>query len=131
MPAPFKIIAIDFDGTLVEHKYPDIGEEVPYARRVLRRLLHAEHKLILWTMRDGEKLHAAQRWCLERNITLWGINSNPQQSWSMSPKAYAHLYIDDAALGCPLTYPTDGRPFVDWWKVEEILIRERYLDKVI
>lgn len=53
------IIAVDFDGTIVEHKYPAIGEEIPYAFVVLRELQEAGHKLILWTFRDGEYLNDA------------------------------------------------------------------------
>jgi hypothetical protein len=122
------IIAIDFDGTLVEHRYPKIGEEVPHAVRVCRRLIVAGHQLILWTMRDGQKLIEAERWCEEHNITLWALNKNPQQEiWSQSPKAYAQLYIDDAAINCPLTYPLDARPYVDWEAVEALLTRHRFL----
>lgn len=121
------ILAIDFDGTLVEHRYPQIGEEVPDAVRVCRRLLIAGHQLILWTMRAGVELDQAREWCEHRGIALWGVNSNPEQHWSKSPKAYAQLYIDDAALGCPLTYPLDARPYVDWKAVEALLTRHRFL----
>lgn len=117
------IIGIDFDGTLVEHKYPLIGNEVPNAVSVCHRLHSKGHKLILWTMRDDIALLEAVEWCNDRNITLWGINRNPEQSWSKSPKAYCQLYIDDAALGCPLIAPLVGRPYVNWAGVEDLLIR--------
>lgn len=113
------IIAVDFDGTLCEHKYPDIGREVPGAFAVLKELQAAGHRLILWTMRcdspkEGPVLTDAVRWCADRGVTFWGINCNPEQhTWSKSPKQYAHVYIDDAALGCPLVFGK-GRPFVDW-----------------
>lgn len=118
------IIAIDFDGTLVKHNYPDIGEEVPGAVSVCQRLISAGHQLILWTMRDGQQLIDAVAWCRDHNIQLWAANCNPDQDWSRSPKAYAQLYIDDAALGCPLIYPLDSRPYVDWEAVET-LMKER------
>jgi len=123
------IIAIDFDGTLAEHKFPDIGNEVPGAFAVLKDLQAAGHKLILWTMRndreskEGPVLTQAVEWCRERDIEFWGVNTNPDQhSWTQSPKAYAQIYIDDAALGCPLreSFGVD-RPMVDWAKVREHL----------
>lgn len=58
------------------------------------------------------------------------INDNPEQlSWSLSRKVYAHLYIDDAALGCPLIAVAGGRPYVDWVEVRKYLVREKWLSK--
>lgn len=115
------IIAIDFDGTCVTHEYPLVGKDVPNAVNVLKKLNACNIKLILWTMRSGDKLIDAKNWFREREIELWGINENPTQKvWTDSPKAYAKLYIDDAALGCPLSYIVD-RPYVDWYRVETIL----------
>lgn len=110
------IAAIDFDGTLVEHMYPQIGAEVEGAFEWLDRLQSAGVKLILWTMRDGGTLAEAVEFCAERGIVFWGVNSNPgQHTWSASPKQYAHVYVDDAAAGCPLrTRPGSRRAFVDW-----------------
>lgn len=124
-----QIIAVDFDGTCVYHEFPKVGADVPGAVKVLRRIRANGVKLILWTMRsdteEGAYLTDAVNWFKERGIELWGINENPEQkSWTDSPKAYAPLYIDDAALGCPLDYGGDGyggRPFVDWPEVERIL----------
>lgn len=121
------IIGIDFDGTLVTHKFPDIGDEVSCAVSVCHRLHSRGHRLILWTMRDSHHLRAAVEWCNERNISLWGINKNPGQTWTTSPKAYCQFYIDDAALGCPLIRPRDGRPYVDWLAIEKLLIVEGIL----
>lgn len=118
------IIAIDFDGTLVEHKYPDIGNESPYAFQALRHLIEKGHRLILWTMRDGETLKEAVKFCEERGVFFWGVNSNPEQSsWSNSPKAFANLYIDDAAIGVPLRLAREAgvRPVVDWECVVKLL----------
>jgi hypothetical protein len=72
----------------------------------------------------GNYLTDAVNWFKENSIKLYGINVNPSQtSWTKSPKAYGQLYIDDAALGCPLLYNPEisDRPFVDWTKVEEML----------
>ncbi len=114
-------IAIDFDGTIVAHEFPDIGEEVPGAFEWMKKFQEAGCNLILWTMRSdgqevGEVLTHAVEYCRERGIEFFGVNQNPKQDWSTSPKAYAHVYIDDAAFGCPLREnpKMGGRPFVDW-----------------
>lgn len=125
------IIAVDFDGTCVTHEYPKVGRDVG-ATPVLRDLVAKGHRLILWTMRsDGREdgsnpLSDAVKWFEERNLPLFGINSNPEQSsWTGSPKAYAQIYIDDAALGCPLLPGLPGeRPFVDWRAIRSMLLPE-------
>jgi hypothetical protein len=116
-------ICVDFDGTVVYHKYPKVGEDVPYAVKVLNRLVAKGHKIILFTMRSGNYLTEAVLWYHEKRISLYGINTNPdQKKWTASPKAYGNVYIDDAALGAPLIYPKDGsRPYVDWKGVEKLL----------
>ena len=117
------IIGIDFDGTCVTHDYPRIGKEIG-AIEVLKRLVEAGHKLILNTMRSGKELQDAVNWFNENGIELYGANENPtQKRWTQSPKVYAHLYIDDAALGCPLRMNSDlsERPFVDWEVVSFLL----------
>ena len=117
------IIAVDFDGTCVEHDYPDVGMDVDGAVEVLKALRAKGHRLILFTMRSGSKLDAAVRWFKEHKIELWGVNRNPEQSeWTTSPKVHADIYIDDSALGCPIIY-IDGvrRPVVNWRKVREQL----------
>lgn len=122
------ILGIDFDGTIVGHEFPDIGPDIPEAIDYLRQFTAAGARLILWTMRDGEHLASAVRYLEEKGVELWGINSNPDQGhWSGSPKAYAHLYIDDAALGVPLCYEQlDGgknsRPFVNWKEVGPMVL---------
>lgn len=117
------VIAIDFDGTCVEHDYPDVGLDVEGAVDVLRALTAKGHRLVLYTMRSGAKLDAATRWFKERKIELWSINHNPEQAeWTESIKVYADYYIDDAALGCPIMF-IDGvrRPVVNWSKVRTLL----------
>ena len=130
-----KVIAIDFDGTCVTHEYPEIGKDIG-AIPVLKRIVESGGRLILWTMRsDGRDsldkrgivqhknpLSDAIRWFEENGIPLYGIQRNPtQDEWTRSPKAYAHIYIDDAALGCPLIKIDGSRPFVDWKTVERML----------
>lgn len=123
------IIAVDFDGTCVEHDYPAVGLDVEGAAETLRALNKRGHRLILYTMRSGAKLEAAQRWFKQHNIELWSVNRNPEQEeWTESPKVYAHYYIDDSALGCPIMF-IDGvrRPVVNWAKVREQLEYNRVL----
>lgn len=125
-----KIIAVDFDGTLCEHRFPEIGIENPHAFDWLSRFQKAGAKLILYTMRSDKRsngvsaeghpatrdyLSEAVEWCRARGMLFWGVNENPEQkSWTDSPKVYAHRYIDDAAHGCPLRESGDGRPMADW-----------------
>ena len=146
---------IDFDGTCIKHAFPKIGEDIG-AVPVLKKLVAAGHKLILFTMRsndiieteDGIKtntyLSDAIDWFKQNDIELYGVQKNPtQHMWTSSPKSHAEIMIDDSALGCPLKYdyievPTtteiermvfgetkkvvNGRPYVDWVKIEEILV---------
>lgn len=111
------IYAIDFDGTMVTHEYPNVGKDIG-AAPVIRELINRGHKVILFTMRHGKTLTDAINWCTDNGIVLWAANVNPEQhTWSESRKVYAHVYIDDAALGCPLIFPDEGRPYVDWGRV--------------
>lgn len=117
------IIAVDFDGTCVEHDYPSVGIDVEGAVEVLRAIVAKRHRLILFTMRSGSKLDDAVKWFRDRKIELWGINENPEQrEWTSSPKVYADLYIDDSAIGCPIRF-IDGvrHPVVNWSKIKSIL----------
>lgn len=123
------IIAVDFDGTVVTHAYPEIGEDAG-AVPVLRELTRNGCGLILLTMRSGHLLDKAVEWFRNNDIPLYGVNANPaQKSWTTSPKVYADLYIDDSALGCPLRF-IDGvkRPVADWVRIREQLVREGFLD---
>ncbi len=114
-------ICVDFDGTVVDHRYPYLGDPVPLAVDWLQRWAELGAQLILFTMRsDGDNgqdlLQDAVKYLAENDIPLFGINHNPDQaSWTSSPKAYGHIYIDDAAFGCPLVHPpTFNKPCVDW-----------------
>lgn len=119
------IIALDFDGVCVADDYPKIGPDIG-AVPVLLEMAARGHKLILYTIRSGQALRDAENWFKAYGIPLFGINRNPiQWRFSTSPKVYAHLYIDDHALGCPLKSDpaVSGKPFVDWDKVRAILFR--------
>jgi len=117
------IIAVDFDGTCVTHEYPNVGKEIG-APQVLKKITDAGHKIILFTMRSGKELQDAVNWFKQNNIPLFGVNENPtQHTWTASPKPYAHMYIDDAAFGCPLIFNDEISPrgYVNWQIVESTL----------
>ena len=113
------IIAIDFDGTLVEHKYPEIGREIPFAFETLRRLQQDKHRLILWTVREGRLLDEALAFCRERGIEFYAVNRDyPEEEKGAnrhySRKLKADLFIDDRNLG--------GLP--DWGTIYEMVTRK-------
>lgn len=137
------IIGIDFDGTCVKHAFPAIGDDIG-AVPVLKELVDKGHKLILFTMRSdiddpkssdynihpegGEYLTDAVNWFKKNGIPLYGINENPDQSsWTTSPKPYCHVYIDDAALGCPLIQEPNQRAYVDWYTVWKWLKEDKII----
>ena len=114
-------IGLDFDGTVVTHEYPNMGKEVPHCIDTLKRIASEGGKLILITMRSGRSLAEAVDYLNDRDIPLYGINNNPQQQfYSRSPKIYANVYIDDAALGCPLIYSDlSDNAYVNWLEVQQ------------
>lgn len=114
-------ICIDFDGTIVDHRFPEIGPPVPGAVDWMLKWQQAGARLILFTMRSdggkmGDALSRAVVYLKQNGIEFYGVNKNPTQvHWTSSPKAYGQLYIDDAAFGCPLIQPEGfQRPCVNW-----------------
>ncbi|WP_421918799.1 BT0820 family HAD-type phosphatase [Marinifilum sp.] len=96
------IIAVDFDGTIVQHKYPQIGGEIPFAIQSLLELQKEGHQLILWTYRTGELLDEAVDFCENKGLEFYAVNKNyPEEEFdeSISRKIYADLYIDDRNIG--------------------------------
>ncbi len=98
-------IAVDFDGTIVEHRYPEIGDELPFAIDTLKMLIKDRHKVILWTVREGKLLDDAVNWCRERGVEFYAINreypeettkSNPHFSRKLSS---VDVWIDDRNVG--------------------------------
>lgn len=122
------MIAVDFDGTCVTHRYPGIGDDIG-AVPILKALVEAGHKLILLTMRGGTELTDAVGWFGENEIPLWDANNNREQGlWTDSRKVYANLYIDDSGLGTPLVGGSHyTRPYVDWRKVKRLLVEQGIL----
>lgn len=96
-------IAVDFDGTIVEHKYPDIGREIPFATATLRMLIKEQHQLILWTVREGQLLKDALDWCHERGVDFWAVNRDfPEENLennNYTRKIKVDYFIDDRNIG--------------------------------
>ena len=110
------IIAVDFDGTIVEHRYPSIGTELPFATETLKKLAEEGHRLILWTVREGHLLEDAVNFCRERGLEFYAINKDyPEEEKGrnnhFSRKLKADLWIDDRNLG--------GLP--DWGTIYEMI----------
>ncbi len=96
------IIAIDFDGTIVEYKYPALGKEILFATNTLKMLQKKGHRLILWTYRAGRELDEAVEFCRNRGLEFYAINKNyPEEIFdeSISRKIKADMYIDDMNYG--------------------------------
>ena len=116
------IIAVDFDGTCVTHRFPEVGEDCPGAVKVLKNLASEGHQLVLYTVRSGKYLESAVDWFRDREIPLAGRQYAPGQTdWTQSNKCYANVYIDDAALGAPLLVDSSGKSYIDWSKVEALI----------
>ena len=96
-------IAVDFDGTIVEHRYPEIGREVPFAIDTLKMLARDGHRLILWSVREGALLDEAIAWCRERGVEFYAANKDfPEETTkhdNFSRKLKADLFIDDRNVG--------------------------------
>lgn len=110
------IIAVDFDGTIVEHRYPAIGREIPFAIETLKKLADEQHRLILWTVRKGILLENAINFCHERGLEFYAINRNYpeedlQKNSHISRKLKADVWIDDRNVG--------GLP--DWGIIYEMI----------
>ena len=123
-------IAIDFDGTIVEHRYPRIGKEIPFAIATLKQLQTERHLLVLWTVREGKLLDEAVDFCRKRGLEFYAVNANhPEEEvrndmTSPCRKVVADLYIDDLNVG----------KLPDWGAIYEMINNrwsyERYLNEI-
>lgn len=97
------IIAVDFDGTIVTHEYPNIGKEIPFAIDTLKRLQkEGQHQLIMWSVREGQLLNEAVEYCRSRGLEFYAVNSNypeGEEITGQTRKLNAELFIDDRNLG--------------------------------
>lgn len=119
-------IAVDFDGTIVEHAYPRIGKEIPFATETLRQLIHDRHKLVLWTVREDELLQEAIDWCRERGVEFYAVNRDyPEEEREknnhFSRKLKVDIWIDDRNIG--------GLP--DWGTIYRMIREHLTWDDII
>ena len=118
------VVALDFDGTLVDRgNWPGFGPDLE-SRAWLLELQRLGAKFVLWTMRDGPELQAAADYCRNLlDIELFGINENPtQHGWTRSPKAHYTVLVDDRGIGVPLRKGVTDHLVVDWGRVGPLLI---------
>ena len=120
------IIAVDFDGTIVEHRYPSIGREIPFAIETLKKLAKEGHRLILWTVREGRLLEEAVQFCRERGLEFYAANKDfPEEDRTknnhFSRKLKADLWIDDRNVG--------GLP--DWGTIYRIIKEKKTYEQIL
>ena len=119
------IIAVDFDGTIVEHRYPAIGKERPFATETLKKLAADGHRLILWTVREGRLLDEAVEFCRERGVEFYAVNRDYPEEEKAHNKHYsrklkADVWIDDRNVG--------GLP--DWGTIYEMITYKRTFEDI-
>lgn len=96
------VIAVDFDGTIVQDRYPEIGKPMLFAFETLKELQKRRHQLVLWTYRSGIRLEEAVEFCKKNGIEFYAVNcSYPDEPWDarQSRKINADLFIDDRNVG--------------------------------
>ncbi len=119
-------IAVDFDGTIVEHRYPEIGKELPFATQTLKMLIADRHKLILWSVREGKLLDDAVEWCRQRGVEFYAVNKDfPEEdlskNQSFSRKLKADVWIDDRNIG--------GLP--DWGTIYQMITERKTYEQIL
>src|SRR4030043_2002479 len=108
-------IAVDFDGTIVEHEYPGIGKEKLFAFQTLKELEKLGARLILWTFRHGKELDEAVEFCRQNGVEFYAVNKNyPEEMFdeTISRKIDADIYIDDKNIG----------GFPGWSEIWQVLV---------
>lgn len=119
-------IAVDFDGTIVRHEYPKIGKEIPFAIQTLKMLTKDGHRLILWTVREGDLQEEAVNWCRERGVEFYAVNKDypeeePSKNNHYSRKLKADIWIDDRNVG--------GLP--DWGTIYRIITERKTYEEIM
>lgn len=113
------IIAVDFDGTIVEDAYPKVGKPKLFAFETLERLQKEGHRLILWTYRSGSRLDDAVDFCKENGLEFYAVNKSfpeEQFDYSKSRKIHADIFIDDRNIG----------GLLGWGEVYQMLANPKY-----
>lgn len=126
-------IAVDFDGTIVTHKYPAIGDELPFATETLKMLIEDRHKLILWTVREGELLQQAVDWCKERGVVFFAINKDyPEETEEnnnhFSRKLKVDMWIDDRNVGGLPDWGTIYKMISEHKTWEDVMVNSNNID---
>lgn len=122
-----KIIAVDFDGTLIEEgKWPGIGATNEAVLNYCKTEQAKGARIILWTNRIGEPLEAAVKWCEENGLRLDAVNDNLQESIDFfgfnTRKIYADEFIDDRmAKGFNLPYIPPKSMKIEKMSLKELL----------
>jgi hypothetical protein len=114
IPHNTKTIAVDFDGTIVEDRYPVIGKPLMFAFDTLKMLQKDGHRLILWTYRNGNELEEAVEFCKKNGVEFYAVNKSfPEEVFNEKTrrKLNADIFIDDRNIG----------GFVGWGKIYQIL----------
>lgn len=119
-------IAVDFDGTIVKDRYPEIGDELPFATKTLKMLISERHRLILWTVREGRALEEAVEWCRKRGVDFYATNKDfPEEDVTKNPnysrKLKVDMFIDDRNLG--------GLP--DWGTVYRMIKEKKNWEQIL
>lgn len=120
-------IAVDFDGTIVEHRYPEIGEEIPFATDTLKMLIRDRHKIILWTVREGHFLDEAIEWCRQRGVEFYAVNREYPEETTANNQHFTRklssvdVWIDDRNIG--------GLP--DWGTIYRMISRHKHWSDLI
>ncbi len=119
-------IAVDFDGTIVEHRYPEIGNELPFATQTLKMLIEDRHRLILWSVREGKLLDDAVEWCRQRGVEFYAVNKDfPEEDGDknihFSRKLKVDMWIDDRNVG--------GLP--DWGTIYRIISENKTYEQIL
>jgi len=118
-------IAVDFDGTIVEHNYPRIGKLIPFSIEVLKELQKKGHQIILWTYRTDNELEEAVKFCRNLGLEFYAVNRNfPEErdDQNVPRKVHADIYIDDRNLG---GIPSWGEIFRIICPEENLIIKKR------
>ena len=113
------ILAIDFDGTIVDDAYPKIGKPKLFAFETLKRLQKDGHRLILWTYRSDIALEEAVEFCKQNGLEFYAVNKSfpeEQFNYSKSRKIHADLFIDDRNIG----------GFLGWGEIYQMLTNPKY-----
>lgn len=121
-------IAVDFDGTIVEHRYPEIGCEIPFATDTLKMLAKKGHRLILWSVREDKLLDEAVAWCRDRGLEFYAVNKDyPEEGLNhdnYSRKLKVDLFIDDRNIGGLPDWGLIYRMITEHKSYRDILIEE-------